>query len=456
MVLAGGVVAVTKRKAKRRAPGFAAFTAAALAIPGMSLADGIDLKPEGLGLDAAYSNYQESHGRMSVMAIQNDAALQWAGDLNFKVNTVLDYIGGGSDPMNQSLIGGASPVFYWGKGNTYGKKTGELEYSQATHGAYKGLKGGIFDQRLSVSGQLSKKFDDLTLGVNGGNSTEWDYISNFFNLDGTYDLNGKNTTLSTGFGYASETVWADGGNQGQIHQTYTNGKDIGGNKNTYQALLGVTQIIDRTSLLQANVTVSNSSGFLSDPYKSAWVNNIPGGGGFGPQNTFCTQSARFSFSPNLCADTRPGTRTQEAVLIRYVKDFEELNQAALHLDYRFYSDSWNVDSHTFEANWIQPLPYEMILSPHVRYYTQRSSFFYQGVYDSPTANGLYSSDYRLASFGAVAGGVSLNKAIIPNFNVGAGIELYDRSQGMGFMGGTGSAVDNYSFTLYSINVNLKL
>ena len=139
MVLAGGVVAVTKRKAKRRAPGFAAFTAAALAIPGMSLADGIDLKPEGLGLDAAYSNYQESHGRMSVMAIQNDAALQWAGDLNFKVNTVLDYIGGGSDPMNQSLIGGASPVFYWGKGNTYGKKTGELEYSQATHGAYMGL-----------------------------------------------------------------------------------------------------------------------------------------------------------------------------------------------------------------------------------------------------------------------------------------------------------------------------
>lgn len=147
---------------------------------------------------------------------------------------------------------------------------------------------------------MSKKFDDLTLGLNGGNSTEWDYVSNFFNLDGTYDLNGKNTTLSTGFGYASDTVWADGGDQGQIHQTYTNGKEIGGNKNTYQALLGLTQIIDRTSLLQANVTVSNSSGFLSDPYKSAWVNNIPGGRVWPSEYLLCPIRSILLFTQPLC------------------------------------------------------------------------------------------------------------------------------------------------------------
>lgn len=435
--------------------GLAALTAAALALPGMAVAEGIDLRPD-VGIDSSYSNYQESNGRMSIQAFQNDASLQWGEKASFRVNTTLDYIGGGSNPMNLSQKGGASPVFYWGKNNYYGKRYGDMELSQATHGPYQGQSGGIHDQRLSVDGTLNVKLDDLTLGVGGGNSTEWDYISNFFNLDARWDINQKMTTLAAGFGYASDTVWADGGNQGQIHQQYTNGQSIGGDKNTYQGLLGLTQVLDKSSLLQLNLTVSNSSGFLSDPYKSVWVNNIPGTNWFNPVNTFCRQSQPFSFQANLCADNRPGARTQSAVLMRYVRNFAELDAAALHLDYRFYSDTWNIDSHTFEASWLQPLPFDLMLTPHVRYFTQRSAYFYQGVYDSPTADGLYSSDYRLASFGAISGGVRLNKHVLENFQIGAGVDIYQRTHGMGFMGGTGSAVDNYSFTLYSINLNLKI
>ena len=48
-----------------------AFTAAALALPGMAGATGIDLTPEALALDSRYSNYQESHGRMSIQTFQN-------------------------------------------------------------------------------------------------------------------------------------------------------------------------------------------------------------------------------------------------------------------------------------------------------------------------------------------------------------------------------------------------
>lgn len=143
-------------------------------------------------------------------------------------------------------------------------------------------------------------------------------------------------------------------------------------------------------------------------------------------------------------------------MARYIYNFESLKQAALHLDYRFYSDSWNVNSHTFDLAWYQPLPFEVMLAPHARYYTQRSAFFYQNVYDAPSANNYYSSDYRLASFGAVAGGFTVNKILYKQVNFGAGVEWYQRSQGLSYMGGTGSAVDNYSFTLYSFNVNIKL
>ncbi|WP_255556584.1 DUF3570 domain-containing protein [Methylococcus sp. Mc7] len=51
--------------------------------------------------------------------------------------------------------------------------------------------------------------DDLTLGIGGGNSTEWDYISNFFNLDARWNLNRKATPLAAGSGYASDTAWVD-------------------------------------------------------------------------------------------------------------------------------------------------------------------------------------------------------------------------------------------------------
>lgn len=449
MASAEAAVAATK-SSKLPSQRLAAFTAAALSLPGISKAIGVqDLKPESFGIDSSVSNYQESNGRMSVQAFQNDAGASWGDGINFKVISTLDYIGGGNNPMDQNLVGGASPVFYWGKGNYYGKKEGELELSQATKGIYKGKQGGIFDQRVAVSGQLSKQFDDVNLSLSGGNSTEWDYISNFFNLDGTWDLNQKNTTLAAGFGYASDTVWADGGQEGAIKQKYTNGKTIGGDKYVYQGLLGITQILNKDSLIQINMTLGNSSGFLSDPYKQVWIN-------YDTANLTCNKSERFAWQQNFCADTRPGSRTQEAVMARYIYNFEALNQAALHLDYRFYTDSWNVNSHTFDLSWYQPLPFEFMLAPHARYYTQRSSFFYQNVYNAPTADDYYSSDYRLASFGAVSGGFTINKTVYKKLTLGGGIDWYQRSQGMGFMGGTGSAVDNYSFTIYSFNVNLKL
>lgn len=423
--------------------GLAILTAAAMALPGMVLAEGIDLRPNGLETNSSYSNYQESNQRMSVQAFQNDGAGFLGDRVNFRVNSTIDYIGGGSNAVNRDSVGGASPVFYWGE-NGWDKKPGSMELSMATSGPYVGKTGGIHDQRTAVDGTVNFLLDDLTLGVGGGNSTEWDYVSNFFSVNSLWETNQKQTALATGFSFASDRVWADAGDQGQIHGRYSNGEAIGGDKSTFQGLLGVTQVLDKQSLLQANFTVSSSSGFLSDPYKSAWVNNPE------PDSTCIT-----TWLNNLCADTRPGERMQYAFLMRYVRSFSSLDAAALHLDYRFYADTWNIHSHTMEASWMQPLPWGVMLTPRLRYYTQGSADFYQQVYDAPTADGIYSSDYRLASFGAVSGGALLSKEFFNRVRVGGGVELYQRTQGMGFMGGRGSAVDNYSYAMYSVSVNLK-
>jgi len=200
----------------------------------------------------------------------------------------------------------------------------------------------------------------------------------------------------------------------------------------------VTQVLDKDSLAQLNLTYTHNEGFLADPYKYALVYNYSN-----------------PYFPDFVRDSRPGHRDQFAVLLRYVRNFSMLNSAALHADYRFYSDSWGIDAHTFELMWIQPIAYGVELRPRVRYYAQGSADFYQPVFNEPRADGNYSSDYRMAGFGAISGGIQLTTEVAGRLRVAGGVDFYQRRQDYGIAGGAGTSVDNYSFSMYSVSLNLK-
>ena len=76
--------------------------------------------------------------------------------------------------------------------------------------------------------------------------------------------------------------------------------------------------------------------------------------------------------------------------------------AALHADYRFYSDDWGIDSHTLEFAWHQNLANGHRLVPSLRLYSQTAADFYDVLHDQPRADGLRTTDYRLSEFGAMA------------------------------------------------------
>jgi hypothetical protein len=95
------------------------------------------------------------------------------------------------------------------------------------------------------------------------------------------------------------------------------------------------------------------------------------------------------------------------------------------------------------------------ITPRVRYYSQNSADFYQPYFTSQRADGYYSSDYRLAGFGAVSGGVQLSKEIMNRLKLGFGIDFYQRQRAYGFNGGAGAAVDNFSFSMFSASLNFK-
>lgn len=406
-----------------------AFTTAAFALPGVIPTAKADVSPQDYSIDTNFSRYSESQGRMKVDIYQSVATLPLTDRLAVKINGVKD------------VVTGASPVGPALNGRPGCKGPSQGGYTQCLSSAT------IKEVRDAIDINTSYYLDNVTLDLDVGRSSENDYASNFFNINSRVELNNKLTTLTTGYGYASDHVWeivvSDVGIKARA-------PDVGGDKETHQGIVGVTQILDKDSLLQANLTYSYSGGYLSDPYKYVYAPNIYCGFGYN-----CVPSAYQGF----LRDTRPTSRNQVGMLLRYVRNFSELNSAALHFDYRFYADTWGIDSHTFEISWIQPIVDSWQITPRVRYYSQNSADFYTVMLDatSPTGNytGNYSSDYRLAQFGAISGGVQLSQEFFQRLKVSGGVDFYKRDLAYSFSGGNGVALDNFSFSMFSVSLNLK-
>jgi hypothetical protein len=143
---------------------------------------------------------------------------------------------------------------------------------------------------------------------------------------------------------------------------------------------------------------------------------------------------------------------------RYVHYVEGLD-AALHLGYRFYSDDWGIDAHTFDASWGQPLGGGWTITPRIRYYSQEAADFYRpfliskqaaerividektgdfiGVkpYDPKKLPANFSSDHRLSGYGALSGGVTVAKEFARGVSIEAGFEYYTHQGGLKLGGG---------------------
>ncbi len=391
----------------------AALTAAALALPGMTPRSQAEvLAPE---VDSAFSRYEESNGRMRVDVYQAVGNLPIGDRLGVKANGVKD------------VVSGASPV-------ANGFVNGQLAQIRS--------RASIRDVRDEVDLGASYALDSATLSLDVGRSSENDYTSDFFNLDGRWDINQKLTTLEAGFGFASDTVWAVT-NVGKNQHERVPG--VGGDKSTFQGLLGATQVLDKNSLLQANITYTHNQGYLADPYKYALVLSPTPAGSCDPAY----------YGDCYTLDNRPANRDQFNVLLRYVRDFSELNSAALHLDYRFYADTWDISAHTFEAAWYQPVYDGWRLVPRVRYYSQTAAEFYAPFFATARSDGHYSTDYRMASFGAISGGAQLTKEFLDRLRVTAAVDFYERQKGYALAGGSGTPLDNFTYSVFSVGLNLK-
>ena len=338
------------RNLRQRKGVLAALTTSALLLPGLARA-----QEERWSADYSYSLYSEDDVDSS--KVNAGSAERYDIDthllsLKGPITGRLDF---GVDLVHETMSG-ATPWFV--------EQNADGEAVVVMTGA------SVEEQRTDFNGHGTYYFDTSRLNLQSGYSTEDDYSAINFGFGTEHDFDEKNTTLSWGLGLSLDDI--------DPTPTTANPNPSQEDKRTISLTAGWSQVINRSSAFQAILAYQNGDGFLSDPYKLV---SIAGA--------------------NL-ADNRPDSRNQFAVMTRYRRHFSSIT-GTLHLDYRFYYDDWDINSHTVELAWYQSLFDVLTITPSVRYYTQSQADFYGPYFvNALGVDDHASSDYRLSPYGALS------------------------------------------------------
>ena len=273
------------------------------------------------------------------------------------------------------------------------------------------LDDTFHDTRVTVNGNWERPLNkDLTLDLGTAVSKEYDYFSFGLSAGLARDINEGNTTFSTGLSFSLDTSSPVGGEPipfapmqpaGTAQQRQGSEDD----KQVLDAIIGVTQIIDRRSLFQLNYSLSNSDGYLNDPYKYiSVVDPVTGNPLF--------ENLDEPDLPVIAYENRPDSRTKHSLYALYKIAFDK---TVLDASYRYLTDDWGIDSHTLDVHLRVPAGSRSYWKPHLRLYQQSAADFYTPFYvgdDRPAAgdsSSYGSADYRLGEFTGVTLGLEYGR-----------------------------------------------
>ncbi|MDH5368977.1 MAG: DUF3570 domain-containing protein [Gammaproteobacteria bacterium] len=322
----------------------------------------------GWEMDSAILYYSEAD-RISVIepvvSLRKDI-----GDENFlNFRFVLDSLTGSSP--NGAIKTSTAQTFTTPSGNSnYTTAANETPLDPTFH-----------DTRGALNAEWEMPLNKTTKAIFGANiSAEFDYQSLGVSANISWDFNNRNTTLTTGAAYNADTINPVGGVPTGLTAMSASKSSTGSgdNKQVIDLIIGVTQVINRTTLMQFNLNIGTDSGYMTDPYKILSV--LDGSGNLRGTDPYLYEK-------------RPDSRTRQALYWKTVMGFSE---DVLNLSYRYYWDDWDVSSHTVEMKYRFSLGNKHYLQPEARYYVQdKANFYYYNLVDGALPT-YASADYRLA------------------------------------------------------------
>jgi hypothetical protein len=373
-------------------------------------------------VDTALLIYSESDGRVNAIepGIFASTELEDDGKLSFRV--IVDALTGATP--NGAHASTVPQTFATPSGNsTYTVNPGETP-----------LDDTFLDTRVAFGADWEMPLDRMSRIIWGANgSGEHDYFS--LGLSATYlrDMNNRNTTLTAGLAFNSDTINPEGGIPTEFSPMRSAGINRVGEDDTKTItdfIIGVTQVVSRNTLVQLNFSTGSTSGYQNDPYKIVSVVDPATG-----LPTISGLSAVNADALPYVYEKRPDSRQRNSLFFRTV---HHLDEDVINFSYRYFWDDWDIKSHTLDFKYRYEMDGGNYLQPHLRYYTQDAANFYthnlvQGTDVDAGGNVLVeyaSNDYRLA------------KSVTTTLGLKYGIPLGDNSE-LGFRAETiTQSVDN--------------
>lgn len=290
------------------------------------------------------------------------------------------------------------------------------------HSSISGATKHMSDERKAGDVKITHYQERSTYFLGVSKSKEHDYDSAALSLGASFSSEDNNRVWNIGFGHSGDKI------------SSTNDPSLHDRRNTNEFIVGVTQALSPTDLVQVNLSLTNGRGSFSDPYKTP--------------------------------DSRPRKRDQSAMLLRwnhYVDDFG----ATIRSSYRYYSDTFGIKAHTGTLEWFQPIAGRYSIAPSLRYYSQSAaSFYFDPVYDrdvgAPYPPGYFtntpqfiSPDQRLSAFGAWSVGLKLSMSFNKEWSGDIKFDRYEQRSNYRFGGGGSTNIDPFSAAFVQIGLNRR-
>ena len=198
-------------------------------------------------------------------------------------------------------------------------------------------------------------------------SEESDYSARTASFDVSQDLFGDLTTVSFGFSRGWDEVRRNGDPQ----------FDEPVDRRSYR--FGLSQIVTPALVMGLAYETITDEGFLNNPYRSV---------------RYLEPDAAAGFAFQL--EVYPRTRTSNAAALnaRYFLPY----RAAVHGEYRYFTDTWGIDASTASVGYTHPLGERWTLEGGYRWYDQSAANFYADLFPRRDAQNFLARDKELSTF----------------------------------------------------------
>ncbi len=279
------------------------------------------------------------------------------------------------------------------------------------------------DTRLANSLTWTHTHDNnWSIDYNGAVSIENDYRSFSGAVTVNKETAKKDYLFALGLAATHDEIFRVGlgGTPVPLSQIADNESAGEGVRETVDIIAGLTHVINRRTIGQVNLAYSISNGYHTDPYKVFSV---------------VDRETNIVIDDSSYYESRPGDRQRVSLTFQINHKLYPSNNI-FHGYYRFYTDDWDVDSHTLDFNYRFNFANTSYFEPRIRLYQQSKADFYQNEFfvddagaSDPSVNfpEFISADYRLDDMVSVTPGIRFGKEVGTNGHLRARLEYMYQS-----------------------------